>query len=285
VGGGTRFSIDGESSVFHFERYALFAGLPDLSLFVHDGFPFTRRPDLAETVAVLPDQPQPAEIATLLSVVAGLSAVTGRPASELTVVSATDLLRDPGPPRDLLVLGAAGNQPLLRAFGDRLPLRLGDGFPRLALPGRGPLATLQLLLAGRLFDGELGRGRAALSRMSRFAAVVSVQSPLAADRTAVFITAGDAADMPTLEALQGSAQSRYPGGDVLLVGAGERWLLRLGLPYQAGHLDRWHTFVWRLAEHWVALFPAALLGMAMLALAVRATLQARVRERLGEEAS
>jgi hypothetical protein len=35
----------------------------------------------------------------------------------------------------------------------------------------------------------------------------------------------------------------------------------------------------------VALFPAALLGMAMLALAVRATLQARVRERLGEEAS
>jgi hypothetical protein len=287
--GTTRFAIDGDSSGLRLRGHTHFASLPDLSLFVHDGFPFTRRADLGETTAVLPARPTPEEIGSLLSLVAGFSGVTGRPASGLTVTTAEELLQAPGAHRDLLVVGAVANQPLLQLFGDRLPLRLAGSGAEVTLPSRNLLETLRFALSGRLLDGERGRAREIVGHLPRFAAVMAIESPLAAGRAAVFVTAPQSQGMPSLGELQGPAQSRYRGSDVLVAvspadGGGEdgRFMFRLGLSYQAGTLHPWHRFLWQLSQHWVSLFPAALLGIVLLALVLRAALRARVEKRLLE---
>lgn len=287
--GTTRFTVDGDSSGLRLKGHTHFASLPDLSLFVHDGFPFTRRADLGETTAVLPARPAPEEIATLLSLVAGFSGVTGRPAAGLQVTTAEQLLQTGAASRDLLVVGAVANQPLLQLYGDRLPLRLGGDGGEVTLPARGPLEALRFALSGRLLDGERGRAREIVEHLPRFAAVMAIESPLAAGRSAVFVTAHRAEDLPSLPQLQGPAESRYRGSDLLVAlspqagGGGEgRFLFRLGLSYQAGTLRPWHRFLWQMSQHWVSLFPAALLGIVLLALVLRAALRGRVQRRLLE---
>jgi cellulose synthase (UDP-forming) len=280
--GPTSFGIDGGSSALRLGGYRHFATLPDLSLFLHDGFPFTRRPDLGETVAVLPDEPRPAEIATLLSLVAGFAGFTGRAPSGLTLVSTTQLLREPPGSRDLLIVGTADHQPLLLALADRLPLRAGVGQAKAVRPGRGWLSSVRLALQGRPFDGELERAEEVLEHLPHFAAVTASESPFSPGRSAVFVTAGDPSDMPSLPALQGPAHSQYRGGDLLIAGGDERWMFRIGANYESGALPPWHKFLWQMSLHWVSLFPAALLGVALLALVLRGALRTRVRRRLLE---
>jgi hypothetical protein len=287
--GTTRFAIDGDSSGLRLRGHTHFASLPDLSLFVHDGFPFTRRADLAETTAVLPARPAPEEIASLLSLVAGFAGVTGRPASGLQVTSAEQLLGGEAAGRDLLIVGAVANQPLLRAYSDRLPLRLTAAGAGVELPTRTLGETLRFALSGRLFDGERARAEDIVGHLPRFAAVMAIESPLAAGRAAVFVTAHEPALLPSLGDLQGRAESRYRGSDVLVVVAPEqgggsdgRFMFRLGLSYDTGKLRPWQGFLWRMSQHWVALFPAALVGIVLMALVLRGALRGRVRRRLLE---
>jgi hypothetical protein len=187
------------------------------------------------------------------------------------------------------VVGAVDNQPLLQLFGDRLPLRLAGSGAEVTLPSRNLLETLRFALSGRLLDGERSRAREIVGHLPRFAAVMAIESPLAAGRAAVFVTAHQSQGMPSLGELQGPAQSRYRGSDVLVAlspadGGGEegRFMFRLGLSYQAGTLRPWHRFLWQMSQHWVSLFPAALLGIVLLALVLRAALRARVEKRLLE---
>jgi Bacterial cellulose synthase subunit len=290
--GTTRFSVDSDSSGLRLRGHTHFASLPDLSLFVHDGFPFTRRADLGQTAAVLPARPTPEEIGSLLSLVAGFAGVTGRPASGLEVTTAEQLTTGDGDwlrGRDLLIVGAVANQPLLAAWGDRLPLRLRAAGAGVELPTRTVGESLRFALSGRLFDGERARAEDIVGHLSRFAAVMAIESPLAAGRAAVFVTAHEPAMLPALGDLRGRAESRYRGSDTLVVigpeqggGSDGRFMFRMGLAYDTGRLHPWQGFLWRMSQHWVALFPAALVGIVLMALVLRAALRGRVRRRLLE---
>ena len=290
--GTTRFSVDSDSSGLRLRGHTHFASLPDLSLFVHDGFPFTRRADLGQTAAVLPARPTPEEIGSLLSLVAGFTGVTGRPASGLELTTAEQLTTGDGDRlagRDLLIIGAVANQPLLAAWGDRLPLHLRAAGAGVELPTRAIGESLRFALSGRLFDGERARAEDIVGHLPRFAAVMAIESPLTEGRSAVFVTAHEPALLPTLGDLQGRAESRYRGSDTLVVispeqggGSDGRFMFRLGLAYDTGRLRPWQGFLWRMSQHWVVLFPAALVGIVLLALVLRAALRGRVRRRLLE---
>jgi hypothetical protein len=193
------------------------------------------------------------------------------------VATADQVLRAPGRPRDLLVFGTPGDQPLLRAWARHLPLAT-TGSLRVA-PQTGGVGDL---LSGRIFDGEPGRATDVLDHLTRAAAVMAIESPLHAGRTAVFVTAGEPAAVPALGILQGRAESRFRDGDVVVASGEQRWMFRLGLPFDDGRLPPWHQFLWALAGHWVALFPAAVCGLLLLAAVLKAALRARVSRRLFE---
>ena len=65
------------STALYVEHLHHFAVMPDVKLFVYDGFPFTRFADLRETAVLLAPQPDQAELGLLFSALAHVSAITG----------------------------------------------------------------------------------------------------------------------------------------------------------------------------------------------------------------
>jgi hypothetical protein len=266
-------------SALHVERAGRHAVLPDLSTFLYDGFPMSRVADLGETVAVLPDRPSPAEVGTLLSIVAHLASVTGRAGTRLAVeTSATaraDALRD----RELLLVGAAGREPWGVLSRARWPLELGEA-PEVRRPA-GSSVALEVLSGapGRI---EIARARRVLAGLGRFAAVEEIGSPAARGRSAVLVTATSDADMPSMAELLGHADSTTPAGDLLVAADEGRWMFRVGPEFGTGELAPFTRVRWFVSRHWLLLLPGLALGAFLLALPVRSALSERGRARLEE---
>src|SRR5207302_155745 len=103
-------------SVLHLEHARLWASLPDLNAFVHDGFPFTRSPDLAQSVAVLSQKPQAQEIALLLSIAAHAGSVTGAAGSLAVITSEQLFAAGASFDKDVLVIGTLESNTALRRW-------------------------------------------------------------------------------------------------------------------------------------------------------------------------
>jgi cellulose synthase (UDP-forming) len=94
-----------------------------LDLFAKAGFPFTQMADLGSTAVVLPTRPAPAQIGAYLETVAFLSAQTGYPGTRLSVITAQQAERST---KDLLVIGASGDQPLFDAWAGKMPVQVAS---------------------------------------------------------------------------------------------------------------------------------------------------------------
>lgn len=275
-----RVSLDGDS-VLHVEHLPHFARLPDASLFAFDGYPFTRKSDLSETVVVMPERPDPSELSMALSIVGQLAQVTGRVGTGATWVPAERIadtdLRD----KDALVIGHAGDNPLIARWAQRLPVAVEGSSARVHRP-QGAGAWLELLGGpGALIDER--RAAAVVERHGQFAAILAIESPVSSGRSALVVTSSSAT-LPPFQEFLGYAQSREQGGDVLLLAGGERWMFRIGSSFGSGSLDPWTRVRWFFATHWMALVPLFLFGVAGLAREARIFTGRRMRARLAEGA-
>lgn len=118
----TRSTIDGESTI-DFSGVSHYLPLPDLAAFANAGFPFTRVADLGETAVVMPDVAGSHEIAAYLGLMGRMGESTGYPARLVTVVRPRGLQSVAD--RELIVIGTAANQPLLRDWSRHLPFTVG----------------------------------------------------------------------------------------------------------------------------------------------------------------
>lgn len=273
-----KVTITGDSTL-HLESLRHFANLPDVSLFVHDGYPFTRLPDLADTAVVLPDAPRPSEHSLYFSTLAYFGSVTGV-VGDPALLTAEAVLRSQALDRDLLVIGAPDREMLQRRWADDLPLAIGaeSVVPQMPEPGRG----LYGLLDGGVGYRELGRARATVAGISHLTAVLGMRSPLDRKRAVVFLTATSEADFVPLTELQGYADATTHGGDLLVAGGGKRFRFRIGPSYALGRLAGLDAVRWFLANRVVALLGCALLGVLCLGSQVRRALARHVGRRLRE---
>jgi cellulose synthase (UDP-forming) len=262
-------------SVLHLEGQH-FAPLPDVSLFLYDGFPFTRFADLSGTTAVLPDQPRAPEIATFLSVVAHLASIIGRAGARLEVTTASAALSAPTD-RDLLVIGVAEGNPVFARYGDLMPIAFAEGR---ASP-RPPTLANRLLeaLAASPAEPELARSRLVLGGLDGLAAVIGVESPFRQGKSVVLLTATSAADMPAMGDLLGYAEGRRGRGDLLVAAGGRRWTFSIGPTYGSGTLGLLARIRWFLAVHALLLLPAVAGGSLLAAVPARTYLARRERLR------
>ncbi len=264
-------------STLHVEGGARHAVLPDLSTFLYDGFPMSRVADLGETLAIVPDAPTPAEVATLLSIVAHLAAVTGRAATRLAIETPPALspgaLRD----RDLLLVGSAGREPWSALARARWPLDLGADAPLVRRPEGASLALE--LLAGAPTRVDIARARHVLTGLRRFAVVEEIASPVTPGRTAVLVTATSEGEMPSVSDLLGPADSTTPAGDLLVAGDEGRWMFRVGPEFGTGALPGFLRLRWFLSREWLLLVPGLVLGALLAAAPLRLALSRRERER------
>jgi len=264
------------TSTLHVHELPHFARMPDVAGFVDDGFPFTRLADLSETAFILPAEPKPQEIATVLSVVAHFGAITGVPGGRLTVLGAEEVPRQLD--KDLILVGTVEDHALLRRWSARFPLAFTGAGPRLQLPEQAnPILSL---LAGRPEARDLERARPVLVRAAHPAAVMAMESPLAKSRTVVAVTAGTLEDLPGVAEMRGFAESRTRVGDLLLLDQGQRWAFRIGPTWNQGKIDRFTEIRWFLGNHWIALVPMLLVGALACAWMMRGSLERRAARRL-----
>ncbi|WP_233161569.1 MULTISPECIES: cellulose biosynthesis cyclic di-GMP-binding regulatory protein BcsB [unclassified Achromobacter] len=114
----TRGMIEPESTI-DISGYPHFIAMPDLRAFSDAGFPFTRMADLSETAVVLGDNAGPREYGAYLAVMGRMGESTGYPAVGVTVTRAAQVNAQAA--KDLLVIGAGTDQPLLKTWAARIP--------------------------------------------------------------------------------------------------------------------------------------------------------------------
>jgi Bacterial cellulose synthase subunit len=273
-----RVAIGGDS-VLHLEGLSHFASLPDVALFAYDGFPFTRVPDLGETVVVVPDRPTPVEVAAVLTIAAQLAQVTGRAGTRAAFASAGEVTSADLAGKDVLVVGGAEDNALLARWRPLLPLAVERGRVRVRQPAGG--RTLLELTGGLgpLLDRR--RAEAVLGTAGEIGAIMGIESPVSAGRSAVVVTGTSPDGPPPFRDLLGYAESRsLVSDDLLLLAGNQRWMFRIGPSFGRGQLDAWTHLRWFLANHWLLLMPVLVVGVLVLAREVRQMVAERMRARL-----
>ncbi|MFO6418795.1 cellulose biosynthesis cyclic di-GMP-binding regulatory protein BcsB [Hylemonella sp. W303a] len=243
-----RALIDADSRI-DFSGHPHYAEMPHLGYFATSGFPFTIHADLGQTVAVLPEAPDPREIEVLLALLARVGETTGYPATRLQVTRGqpqkdANLLED----RDLLMVGTLARLPLLQRWRE---------------------AWEPMLAEQRGFQ----------------AALLGFESPLTPRRSVVAVTATTPEALPQVLDLldQDGAVYTMHGGAVLLPGQGGAAAARSIAArhgYTTGELPFWTAVWYPLSRHPVLLALMAVLAVLVLAFALWRSLNAAAQRRL-----
>ena len=227
--------------------------MPDVKLFVYDGFPFTRFADLRETAVLLAPQPRPAELGLLLSALAHVSAVTGELPKRALFANSSSTYEKAGRDRDLLVVAGGPWHPWLRSYAEELPFAYTPG----GLAPRRPWhpGVLFNYLTGFAAFVQLPRARRFAQTVPPVLGVAGLESPWTPDRSTVLLLATENSQFPALADAMGYAEASLTGGDLLLAGNARRATFVLGPRTTRGALPQWRKGRWFFATHWLLLVP------------------------------
>lgn len=257
--------IDGDSSI-DFSDLPHYTALPNLGFFTHDGFPYTRMADLSETAVVMPDNVSASEMETYLTLMGRMGKVTGYPALRHAVISAASV--DGNSNKDLILIGSAGNQPLIERWADKMHPILEKGSHNLKLPG--PFERLLSRWENRDLEDAMKRaGDLVTKGDGGLSALVGFESPLKKGRSVVALT-GDGPEQ-IADLMSSMADAKTAGlftGDVVLQSGKRIEGFQVGPTYYVGSLPLWTSLRWFLSRQPLALI--ILIGLAGLLVAVSA---------------
>lgn len=217
--------------------------MPDLATFANAGYPFTIRPDLAETAVVMAAQPSPATVEAFLQLMGRFGDSTGAPVTGLTVTRGIDA--DALAAKDILVLGGTQLAQLGGLFSDA-PVRYENG--RLRVAERGAVE--------RVFEGQSPFDRAPdqagelLYGTDNFAGIVSFQSPFERGRTVIALLENDTVSLPLM--IDGLADVKINAqvqGDLSVVNGEGMSSFAVGNSYWVGDLPLWMRIAYWFSGH------------------------------------
>jgi len=274
-------AIDPDSSI-DVSRFHHYMAMPNLAAFGNAGFPFTRLADLSESAIVLPDNPSESDFSNVLTVLGKFGAATGFPTLRVALTNAAEA-RQRYADRDLLLMGSASSQPLLREWKDVLPVseaangrrfRLSDWLID-KLPGflsfdarRTDLPTTAEVTVRPQADDVL---------------IMGFESPLQSGRSVVALQADDPGNLASLfEAWADPELLAKIQGSVVLLQQKKVTSLAGNQTYYVGHLPLPTWLRWYFSNHpvWLAL---TVIGLCLLlALTARVLLRMHSAIRLRE---
>jgi len=254
------------------------AVMPSLSAFVAAGYPFSDRADLSRTGLVLPATPDMATLTTAMDLMARIGAASGYPALGVEVSLGVDglhRLRD----RDLLAVLPMADPALSRLLRGSAFVR-DNGELRVRPPTR--IERLRRLALGDWFL-EHEQAAIALAGQRDPRVLMSMPSPLNADRWQVLVTAGDSAQLPAMaEALGDSDITSRVRGDFLLLDADQPRAFRVNPQRLSGDVNWLTQFRWGFGKRPLLLFFLVCVIFALLAALLVPLLRWRQARRLGE---
>ena len=256
--------------------------MPNLGVFRDAGFPFTRMADLSETAVVMPDAPSAAEITTYLEILGRMGASTGYPATGVQVVtgSAVESASD----KDLLLIAAGSNLPLLKQWSNYLPASF-DGGRRFAISDLA-YKTWDLFSP----DPDVRKRQARLDMLfksnGQSGIFAGFESPLKGNRSAVLVWGvdGDSLLDNSSALLGGEDYDDYEvvAGSLTTVRGKQVDALVNEQTYFVGSLGWFRNIQWTLSRHLGVFMMLSVLSAILLAVLLFLILQAKARRRLPE---
>ena len=228
-----RVSISPTSTIdFSHAYHAL--QMPDLATFAGAGYPFTIRPDLAETVVIMGRNRTAGAIEAFLGMMGRFADSTGLPATRVSVTDQVEPSELEG--KDILVVGAsmlAGSEQL---FG-KSPVRFRDG--ALQVAERSPLQDIQSFFS---LDAraEPEDAQQIIYNAHGFSGIVGFQSPFDGARSVVALLADDPNTLPQL--VNGMADTKINAqiqGDLAVTDGDGMTSFAVGPTYWVGSLPFW----------------------------------------------
>ena len=254
-----------------------YIAMPELAAYANSGFPFSRLADLADTVVVLPDQPEPSDIETYLALLGHLGNATGYPALRATLGRAANVSQ--WAQKDLLVIGSLQNQPLFAQWADRMPLKRTAEAKEFHL-GSWIDDTLNLITGTRQREDLPATTQMTVAEDGTDAVLAGFESPLQKERSVVAVVATAASQPALLNALMSPALVRDIQGSTAFVRGNQVSSLLAGGTYYVGRLPPMMWLQWNLSRS-PLLLAAAVLALAFIgAAAAYLSLQLRARRRL-----
>jgi cellulose synthase (UDP-forming) len=207
--------------------------LPNLELFANAGYPFTREADLGHTTVIVPDQPTAEELELYLGMMGHFGAQTGTASTGVKVAGADAVHQASG--NDLLVLGTATDQPVLRDATVTLPFLVDDTGAHLRQSG-GLVGTEHAWWKVRGRDAGIRETVPGPGMPDAF--MESIEWPASSRRTMVVIAARDdaAASGFTSAFLSNSQSSAIAHAAAVLSGGTFTSYPTSGRLFMAGHL-------------------------------------------------
>lgn len=255
--------IDSESTI-DFSSFPHYTALPNLRFFVNDGFPYTRMADLSETAVVMPDNPSTVDMETYFMLMGRLGRVTSYPAIRHTVASAVNL--EALANKDLILIGTAGNQPLLSRWADKMHPLLEKGTHTLKLPSI--FERLRSRWENRDLEDAMQRAGDLITKGDGgLGALVAFESPLKGGRSVVALTGDSAEQIQFLTASMSDSKlvSNFKGDLVLQSGKRVEGF-QMGPTYYVGSLPWFTALRWYISRQPLILI--LLIGIAALLVAV-----------------
>jgi len=275
----TRAAIDPDSSI-DLTGFPHYTAMPNLAYFANSGYPFTKYADLAETVAILPDNPAEQDVEALLSTLGHLGRSTGLPGIRFRINKASEI--NESGDADLLVIGSGSANKLLSGWSQALP-NIIDGSKRLFKP----MIQNDLGLANWFGidkpDLKLFVGNGSLNTDGSLAAWLGFQSPLKSGRSVIALTASNNdALLSGIDALQDGEQTSKIQGDVAFIRNNSVESFRTSELYYVGSLPWWMVIWYHLSRYPILLSIMGLIAGLILAAWLFSTLQSIAAKRLGK---
>lgn len=264
--------VIGDDSTIDFSKYYHFIAMPDLRAFANAGFPFSRMADLSETIAVMPKNPNEAQMETLLDVTGTIGAQTGFPSINLNIID--DSRQIQGKDADIMVIGTI---PDALKDDKRIDLLVQATQSWVNTPMR--QTTFPSIMpdeADRAPDAK-----STITSAGAMAAVVGFQSPFNDQRSVVALLADSPRGYELLtEAMNDSGKRAAMFGSVSVIRESGVNSLRVGDIYYVGHLPWFERLWYALSNHPVLLAILAAVSVVLLAWVLWRLLRIISRRRL-----
>jgi cellulose synthase (UDP-forming) len=217
--------------------------MPDLATFAGGGYPFTVRPDMAETVVLLPTDPSPGVVEAFLNVMGRFGDATGAPAIRVSVTRSVDQSRMEG--KDILVIGPLQIAQSASLFSGA-PVFYQNGHLRVS--ERTPLERVFDLFSP--YDrSDPSSVEGFLYGADNFNGIVGFQSPFNADRSVVALLASDTETLPSLvNGLNDTKINAQVQGDLSVVDGEGMASFAVGDGYWVGSLPLWMKIAYWMSQ-------------------------------------
>lgn len=252
-------------SVIDFSSFPHYTALPNLRFFASAGFPYTRMADLSETAVVMPDNVAPKEMESYLQLMGFMGKVTGYPAIRHEIISSANV--EVNANKDLIIIGTAGNQPLLSKWSDQVNVLLENGTHKLKLHGPFERLLSRWDNVVDLEDAMHRAGNLITKGEGRLGALIAFESPLKNGRSVVVFTGDDDEQIADIATSMSNPENieRFQGDMVLQSGKRIEGF-QMGPTYYVGSLPLWTSLRWHLSTR--PLMMAILIGLAALLIAL-----------------